>query len=120
MLKISLEGLEFFAYHGLYKLERKIGNRYSMNVTVTCKNSTIEKKNELSATIDYEKLYQVVKEEMNIPSKLLENIANRIAKRVFVSFKEAEYVNIVLKKFNPPLGGVCHSASVNLLLRRKK
>ena len=31
---VSLEGLEFFAYHGYYDEEQKVGNKYSVDVTV--------------------------------------------------------------------------------------
>ncbi len=118
MLKISLEGLEFFAYHGFYKSERQMGNKYSVDVAVNYADNTAGRKDELSTTVNYEKIYQAVKEEMSIPSKLLEHIANRVAKKIFVNFEQVKAIEIIVRKFNPPVGGVCHSASVELFLER--
>jgi dihydroneopterin aldolase len=120
MAKILLEGLEFFAYHGYHKEERKTGNRYNVDVLVEANVKEAAVRDRLKETIDYAKLYQTVKEEMAQPAKLLEHIAHRIIQRVLEQFPQVEAVEVQVSKFNPPLGGVCHRACVTLREERNK
>jgi 7,8-dihydroneopterin aldolase/epimerase/oxygenase len=119
MGKVALEGLEFFAYHGHYDEEQKIGNKYGVDIHVeTSALHDAGTQDRLAETIDYEKLYTIIKEEMKKPSRLLENIAQRIIKAVFISFPQVEGVEVVVSKFNPPIGGICRRAAVTLSDKR--
>lgn len=110
--KISLEGLEFHAYHGVYAHERSSGNKFEVDITVEAMMNDKVLEDDLSGTINYEKLYTIVKKEMEKPSKLLETVGHAIAKQILDSFKEALHVEIKISKFNPPIGGVCKKATV--------
>ncbi len=110
MTEIVLEGLEFYAYHGFYKQEQEIGNKYSIDLKVY---STIDPLNdELPQTIDYEKLYKIVKVEMGKKFKLLETIGNNVAERILNEFTSVQKVRVSVSKYNPPLGGICERAKV--------
>jgi 7,8-dihydroneopterin aldolase/epimerase/oxygenase len=111
---ISLEGIEFFAYHGYYDEEQKIGAKYAIDISVETDFNRAAEKDELASTVNYEFLYRIIKEEVKKPSKLLENIARRIIDRVFFEFPEIEKVEVGISKFNPPVGGVCNRARVIL------
>lgn len=116
MQKVALEGLEFFAYHGFYEEERKIGNRYGLDIEVDCDFLAGATADELSGTVNYETLYRIAREEMEQPSKLLEHVAHRILTRIKKSFTGIGQVKVVIRKFNPPLGGVCHASVITLCL----
>ena len=110
--KVSLEGLEFHAYHGVYAQERSSGNKFEVDILVDTQFADTAFHDELSGTINYEDLYEVVKAEMEKPSKLLETVGHAIAKQTLQRFKEAVSVEVKISKFNPPIGGVCKKASV--------
>ena len=110
--KVSLEGLEFHAYHGVYAHERSSGNKFEVDILVDTQFADSAFHDELSGTINYEDLYAIVKAEMEKPSKLLETVGHSIAKQTLLSFKEAVSVEVKISKFNPPIGGVCKKASV--------
>jgi 7,8-dihydroneopterin aldolase/epimerase/oxygenase len=112
--KISLEGLEFHAYHGVYAHERSSGNKFEVDITVQAKLKDNVLEDDLSGTVNYESLYQVVKEEMERPSKLLETVGYGIAQRVLDAFEDVLNVEIKISKFNPPIGGVCKKATVTV------
>nr|WKN39047.1 dihydroneopterin aldolase [Tunicatimonas sp. TK19036] len=114
MAKILLEGLEFFAYHGYHQEERKTGNRYNVDVLVEADVKQAAIQDQLKETIDYAKLYQTVKEEMEQPAKLLEHIGYRIIQQILEEFPQVTAVEVQVSKFNPPLGGVCRRACVTL------
>lgn len=111
---VSLEGLEFFAYHGYYKEERKIGNKFQVDVQVFLDLQKAARFDRLGDTLNYETLYQIVSAQMKQPSKLLENIALRIIKEIRLHFTQIDSILVTVSKFNPPVGGVCHRATVTL------
>jgi 7,8-dihydroneopterin aldolase/epimerase/oxygenase len=110
--KVSLEGLEFHAYHGVYAHERSSGNKFEVDILVETDFDESAFRDELTGTLNYEDVYVVVKTEMERPSKLLETVANAIAEKTLTKFEEAISVEVKISKFNPPIGGVCKKASV--------
>lgn len=111
---ISLEGLEFFSYHGFYSEEQKVGNRYSVDVHVTTDFSIAASEDKLSQTVNYEKIYAIVKLVMSQKHKLLEHIAHRIIAQTREHYPQIMEVNVSVSKFNPPIGGVCERSRVRL------
>ena len=110
--KISLEGLEFHAYHGVYPHERSSGNKFEVDVIVETKIEESAFNDDLRGTLNYEDLYSLVKIEMEKPSKLLETVAHSIAESILKKFPGAVNAEVKISKFNPPIGGVCKKASV--------
>ena len=72
------------------------------------------KSDELDDTINYAAVYAVVKEQMDIPSKLIEHVAGRILYALKERFPQLAAVELKLSKLNPPFGGDVHSASIIL------
>jgi 7,8-dihydroneopterin aldolase/epimerase/oxygenase len=114
MVKIELIGLEFFAYHGVYAEEQKSGNNFIVNLTVEGEFENAVKHDSLEGTIDYEMLYAVVKDEMQIRSKLLEHVAGRILNRIVKGHPEIKEISIAIDKLNPPIDGVCQATRVSI------
>jgi 7,8-dihydroneopterin aldolase/epimerase/oxygenase len=111
---VALEGLEFFAYHGFYEEERKMGNKYQVDVVVETELWEAAQKDKLSATLNYETLYKIVADIMRQPAKLLEHIAYQIIEEVYQQFSNIHSVEVNVAKHNPPVGGVCKWARVSL------
>lgn len=118
MAIISLEGLEFFAYHGVHDFEKEQGNSFVINIEVEVDVHKAEETDELEGTIDYEELYVLVAKEMEIRSKLLENVSSRICNSVLSRWEKAIRVKIKIGKLNPPIGAVCKMSGVTLERRR--
>jgi len=116
---ISLEGLEFHAYHGVYPQERSSGNKFEVDVSVETTINPSAFEDDLSGTINYESLYEIVRSEMASPSKLLERVGHSIAAEILAKFPQAVSVQIQISKFNPPIGGVCKKASVTIRKQRE-
>ena len=112
---ISLEGLEFFANHGFYEEEQKIGNKYSVDIKIEADFEKAAVSDKLEHTINYENLYQIIQQEILQRSRLLEHIAKRIIERVRQEFEHIGTVEVSVSKYNPPLGGICHKAKVTLI-----
>lgn len=116
--KISLEGLEFHAFHGVYPHERDSGNWFEVNISVETDFTQGAAQDELSGTVNYETLFKIVKDEMEKPSRLLETVAEKIVVTVLSELPEVNQVDLKISKLNPPIGGKCRMASI--LLSRKR
>ncbi len=116
--KISLEGLEFHAFHGVYPHERESGNWFEVDISVDTNILEGAVQDELDKTVNYELLYQFVKEEMQKPSKLLETVAEQIVERVLRDLPEVLQVELKIAKINPPIGGKCKKASLWIQKKR--
>lgn len=111
---ITLEGLEFFAYHGFYDEEQKIGNKYSVDIVVNTDFREAAQRDRLSGTVNYEKLYQITATVMQRPARLLEHIANSIIEEIRRQYPTIDGIEVSVSKFNPPVGGVCHRAKITM------
>jgi len=113
MSVISVEGMEFFAYHGCFKEEQIIGTRFLVDVHLEADTNEAEYNDDLKLTVNYQSVFQTVKEEMSVKSKLLEHVSRRIINRLFKDFKSIEWVSLKLSKMSPPIGGKVGSVSVS-------
>jgi dihydroneopterin aldolase len=120
MGKIVLEGLEFYAFHGYFPEEQKIGCTYIIDLELHTDFSEAAKNDTIENTINYSEVCFVVKQEMQINSKLIENLANRILLRLLNDFTLLDGAIIKISKINPPVGCKIKSASVVLEKRRNK
>jgi len=114
MVKIELLGLEFFAYHGVYDEEQKAGNNFIVNLSVAGNFDAAVENDDLKGTIDYEKLYALISDEMKIRSRLLEHVAGRIINRVIKVLPEVKEIEVGIEKLNPPINGKCRATKVSI------
>lgn len=114
MGKVSLEGMEFYARHGYYEEERVIGNKYSVDVTLDVDFSEAASADKLEGTVNYEKVYEIVREVMSIDANLLEHLAGKMIKALRKGFPEVNHAKVMISKYNPPIKGLCKRAVVEL------
>lgn len=114
MGKVSLEGMEFYARHGYYEEERVIGNKYSVDVTLEVDVTEAALDDKLDGTVNYEKVYEIVQEVMSIDANLLEHLAGKMIKALKENFDQIKQVKVKVSKYNPPIKGLCHKATVEL------
>ncbi len=114
MSTISIEGMEFFAYHGCFAEEQIIGTKFSIDLFMEVDTSKAELSDDLLETVNYQSVYELVKEEMKTKSKLLENVGRRILDKIKISFPQVNTAKIKIRKLNPPLGGKMSFVSLEL------
>ncbi len=111
---ISLDGMEFHSYHGCFAEEQHIGSKFIIDFYLETDTTEAEITDDLSKTINYQSVYTLVKNEMEVRSKLIENVGRRILDSVTKAFPEIRYAEVRLSKMNPPLGGKVESVSVTI------
>lgn len=116
MSLISIEGMEFFAYHGCFKEEQIIGTKFIVDLYITADTSEAEATDDLSKTINYQSVYLLVKKQMQEKSKLLEHVGRRILDALKSEYPAIQDASIKVSKLNPPLGGKMDNVSLTLKL----
>lgn len=111
---IELVNMEFYAYHGCFREEQIIGNKFIVTLTVETDLSIPAESDELSDAVNYQELYKLVKKEMEITSKLLEHVAKRIVVSIHQSFPAIKKITVSISKLNPPVGGKVEASRVVL------
>jgi 7,8-dihydroneopterin aldolase/epimerase/oxygenase len=117
---IRIEDMEFFSYHGCFTEERVIGTRFLVNITLDVDTREPEKSDHLKQTVNYQLVYQVVKQEMEIKSHLLEHVGRRILDAVHEKFPTVSDAEVKISKLNPALGGKMGCVSVTLKLHENE
>ena len=120
MGSIKLENIRVYAYHGCLEEETKIGSDYRVDLIVKSDLETSSETDNLNDTLDYVLLNRIVKEEMNIPSKLLEVVAKRILNRILIESDLVTKATISVSKINPPIGGDVGLVTIRMTEKRKK
>ncbi len=109
---IQIEGIECYAFHGCMEEETKIGGHFSVDITLHLDLTTAMATDDLAHTADYAVIHQIVREQMNIPSKLIEHVAGRILEKLKSAYPQCSQVIVKVTKFNPPVNGQIEKASV--------
>ena len=111
---IELEGMEFKAYHGVLEQEKVRGNEFVVDFRGELDLSAAAESDNLNDTLNYAEIYDIVAEEMSIPSELLENVAGRIMKAIETRFPQLVSFSVRVSKKRPPVDGVAQWSRVTL------
>ncbi|MBO72562.1 MAG: dihydroneopterin aldolase [Flavobacteriales bacterium] len=112
MSTICLNNIEVYAYHGVFEVEQKVGQWYTVNLEIDFDFSDAAINDDLKGTIDYSMLNEIIRKEMAVKSKLIEHVANRIANGVLETFPNIEGGTLSIAKRNPPVQGEMESVEV--------
>ena len=105
MQKIIVEGIKIYAYHGCLIEESKIGCNYIVDVTMETDFSEAALTDDLTKTIDYVAVYNIVKAKMAIRSRLIEQVGQRIVNQLKNEFPAIKKIDLKISKLNPPMNG---------------
>lgn len=114
MYTITIEDMEFKAYHGCYDLEKVVGNRFLVTVSMDAELDAAARADDVNKTINYLSVYGIVAGEMERKSDIIENVAVRIIDALYSAFPQLVKVSATVSKLAPPLGGKVKKVSVTL------
>lgn len=120
MDKIILQNMTFYGYHGLLEGEKENGQRFEVDLEVGLDLSAIGARDRLESSVDYRKLFALVKNVMEREKyNLLEKAAEEIAQLVLSSFS-VEQVIVRIRKPGVLLGGILDYAGVEIVRRKNQ
>ena len=118
--EILLEGMRFYAYHGVNPEERALGQRFTVDVTLTTDLRRAGQSDELGDTVSYSAVYKVVRRIVEgQPRNLIEAVAEAIATEILTSFPPVQRVSVTVRKPEVPMkGSLLDAAGVRILRAR--
>jgi dihydroneopterin aldolase len=117
---VCLHEVTFRGFHGVMPQERRVGALFTVTLRVGFDMERAMTSDSIDDTLNYAQLYDLVKREMAVPSKLLEHVAGRIVRTVEAAVPQATSIDLWLTKKNPPMGADCEGAGVELHLINDK
>lgn len=115
---IFVNDIQLHAYHGVMPQEQLTGNDYLVSVSAQYPIDKAITTDDVQHTLNYAMVYDIVKEEMGISSKLVEHVAGRIAQHLMKQFADISAVQVRITKLNPPMGAQCAGAGVEVEMTR--
>ena len=119
MVEIYLKNVRCYCFHGCLKEESIIGSEYLVNLWAKGALGKASLTDKIDDAIDYVFLNKVIVEEMSIPSKLLETVAERILNRILKEENRVQKITVSVSKICPPINGDVESVSVKLSKKRE-
>ncbi|MCC8070369.1 MAG: dihydroneopterin aldolase [Bacteroidales bacterium] len=118
---ITIDRLKVFAHHGVLEQERRVGNTFevTLRLYLTPGREALEG-DSLSGTVNYADVIALVKEEMAIPSELIEHVAWRIGRRILDTQPLVDEVEVAVAKLCPPCGAELAGVSATLFVKRRQ
>ena len=90
------------------------GQDHLVDLELEADMKTAAESDELEDAVNYQHAYKIVRQEMKIKSKLLENIAKRILDSLYAEMTGIKKASVTIRKMNPPMGGKMERVSVTL------
>lgn len=119
MDRIKLHRMTFFGYHGVLPEERKLGQRFIVDLELLTDLRAAGEQDDLALTVNYAEVFEVVRSIVEgEPCKLIEALAERIAQTVLRTYDAVEAVNVLVTKPAPPFAGDYDGVSVEVTRRR--
>lgn len=111
---IEIEGMKFYAYHGHFAAEQVVGNNFEVNIRLEADCEAAAQSDNLDDALNYQAVYETIKEVMLINSALLENVAKRILDTLYQRYPATQNARVKISKMNPPMGGEIERVSVTM------
>ena len=112
---IRIEKMEFYAFHGHYKEEQIVGNRFLVDLEIETDLDKAAESDSLEDAVNYQVAYRIVKDEMkNQKSHLLEHIGKRILDAIYGELDGIQSASVTIRKMNPPMGGPINNVSIKM------
>jgi len=114
MGQIQIENMEFYSFHGHFKEEQIVGNKFIVDLTIETDMKIPAESDNLKDAVNYQRVYEIVKHQMDLKSHLLEHIAGRILDAIYSEMEGINKATVKVSKMNPSMGGKTKSVSVIL------
>ena len=112
---IRLHNAVFYAYHGVMSDEQNLGGKFEVDVELYCDLDEAKKSDNLHQTVNYEKVYGVMKQAV-VGKKylLIEALADSIGSGILNAFPNAQKVKVRVRKPGAAVHGVIDHVEVEV------
>ena len=120
MDEILLEGMRFYAYHGVNPEERALGQRFTVDLVLAVELRRAGQSDDLEDTVSYSAVYKLVRRIVEgEPHKLIEAVAESVSAEILVNFPPVQLVTVTVRKPEVPMkGAMLNAAGVRITRSR--
>lgn len=119
MDKIRINQITAYGYHGALPEEQVLGQNYRANIEMTVDTRAAGERDELAETVNYATVVQdVVNVLTGTPVKLVETLAETIAKKLLSLYPLIHEIQVEVEKPNPPVAA--NFAGMSVCIRRSR
>ncbi|KAH9301127.1 hypothetical protein KI387_012710 [Taxus chinensis] len=113
--KLVLQGLKFHGFHGVLEEERKLGQKFLVDINAWLDLKNAGKSDKLEDTVSYAEIYSLVKDIVEgPPHSLLESVAESIASSIFGKFPRIHSLRIRVGKPHVAISGIVDYLGVEI------
>lgn len=115
MDKILLDGMTFYGYHGVFKEENKLGQRFIVDAELFLNLCEAGKSDNLELSVSYADVFELIKSIVEgEPFKLIEALAEKISSSILTDYSDIKKVKIRIRKPEAPVPGVYNYFGVEI------
>lgn len=116
---IRLKNIRIFAKHGVLPEERKLGQRFEIDLCCWLNLEGIHKSDDLGQTVDYSELHdEIIAIAEGKPFQLIEALAHELCTRLLEKHPKLERVELEIRKPAAPIDGYLDYAAVCVTMNR--
>ena len=112
---LRLKNMAFFGYHGVRSEERRLGQRFEVDVELAYEMGRAAASDRVEDAIDYRAVFEVVEDVVTGKAmRLLEALASRIVEVLMERF-HVQRIVVRVRKMHPPIPGHLGCAEVEIV-----
>jgi dihydroneopterin aldolase len=117
--RIFIKGLMLHAYHGVMPHEAKVGQSFSIDLTLDIELSAAARSDKVMDTVSYDKVVEVASDAFAAQRlRLIEAAAGRIADAILAKFRRVIAVEVTIHKPHAPIAATFRDVGITLSRRR--
>ncbi|MGH6760210.1 MAG: dihydroneopterin aldolase [Phyllobacterium sp.] len=116
MYVIRMKNCAFFAHHGVFEEEERLGQRFYVDAVLTVDPGMALENDEIEGTVHYGIAFGVIEHVVTGKRRyLIEALALDIAKALSARFPQIKRSEITVRKPNAPVAGVLDHVEVTIV-----
>ena len=116
MYVIRMMNCAFFAHHGVFEEEERLGQRFYVDAVLTVDPGTALENDEIDGTVHYGIAFNVIEQVVTGKRRyLIEALAMDVAKALSDRFPQIKRSEITVRKPNAPVAGVLDYVEVTIV-----
>ena len=121
MVKVRIQNMMIYGFHGYYEYEREQGQKFFFDVELMMEDDKAMDTDSLNDGVDTARVYDVVKEVTeNKRFQLLAALGGHIADKLLAKFPHVDEVSVKVRKPSVPIAGPIDYVEVEVIRRQKK
>ena len=116
---IILKGMTFFGHHGYFPEERKLGQKFIVDLELTLNLKPAGESDDITKSVNYAEIFQLIKENVEQTQfHLIEGLAEHISTLLLKNYSLIQEIALTITKPSVAIQGICESAGIRLNRKR--